>query len=558
MSRIRLYSSIWSLKPKPCFGRSVGLQRCTPASYRFYRFNSSGKDKKEGADQHKQESGGSSSSVPDTKKEPSNSISQYNVKQVTSPGAHAPIDSSKLEPLLRKDNKPYLPKVSHKRVTYEYPGLPNQDEFQKYNDPQKTTYSRWRRHIPKIAIFVVVAWAAYSVKVWVYEPETGAASNDILSPEEFHPFIITHKEQIDDQHYLIEIKPKYDQWEYSYANSYQTKSIWNGAKHIWSVEVMHPQIMVVRSYTPLPLYFLKSEQTRAGDKKPLLKVINNDEEDCDKHGTMVLYIKRYEDGEVSKFITNKKIGDEIQLRGPNIEYKFPYHPVRESAVEERPIFRDLPSTMEMDKSRERPSSCADIPPVDNLTFYAAGTGVAPILQALMSRKPYEGYVKIHYSAQKPGEIRLLERFIFFLEKLDRVNFTFHYDTVPKSRLGIKDVNPPAAPNYVSELRKSQVEKNVEKSPEELLKLRMSILEGDHEKSGKLVEEKEYPRYSNALEQAIQTSKEEKKDAALAIVCGPQGYIEYVAGVKNEVDQEQGPVEGLLGKKGWNSTNVYKL
>lgn len=558
MSKIRLYYSISLLKPRSSFGRSVGFQRSVPASFLYHRFNSSGKDKKEDADQDKQDSSGSSSSVPDKKQEPSNSLSQFNVKQVTSPGAHAPIDSSKLEPLLRKDNKPYLPKVNHQRLTFEYPGLPNQDEFHKYNDPQTTTYSRWRRHIPKLAIFVVVAWAAYSVKVWVYEPETGAASNDILSPEEFHPFIITHKEQIDEQHYLIEIKPKYDQWEYSYANSYETKSIWNGAKHIWSVEVMHPQIMVVRSYTPLPLYFLKSEQTRAGDRKPLLKVINNDEEDCDKHGTMVLYIKRYDDGEVSKFITNKNIGDEIQLRGPNVEYKFPYHPVRESTVETRPIFRDLPSTMEMDKSRERPSSCAEIPLVDNLTFFAAGTGVAPILQVLMSRKPYEGYVNVHYSAQKPGEIKLLERFIFFLEKLDRVNFTFHYDTVPKTRLDLKDVKSPVAPNYVSELRKSQLEKTLERSPEELLKLRMSILEGDRDESVELEKEKENPRYSNALEQAIQTSKEEKKDAALAIVCGPQGYVEYVAGVKNEVDQEQGPVKGLLGKKGWDSTNVYKL
>lgn len=44
--------------------------------------------------------------------------------------------------------------------------------------------------------------------------------------------------------------------------------------------------------------------------------------------------------------------------------------------------------------------------------------------------------------------------------------------------------------------------------------------------------------------------------ALALVCGPDGYITKVAGLK--YDLQQGPVGGLLKEKGWGNHNVYKL
>ncbi|KAH7580569.1 hypothetical protein J7296_03935 [Nakaseomyces glabratus] len=42
----------------------------------------------------------------------------------------------------------------------------------------------------------------------------------------------------------------------------------------------------------------------------------------------------------------------------------------------------------------------------------------------------------------------------------------------------------------------------------------------------------------------------------SIVCGPEGYITTVAGAK--YDTSQGPIEGLLGEKGWDNSNVYKM
>ena len=56
----------------------------------------------------------------------------------------------------------------------------------------------------------------------------------------------------------------------------------------------------------------------------------------------------------------------------------------------------------------------NLPDVDNLVFYAAGTGIAPILQLLLSRNPYLGHVDIHYSARSKGELgEGLQRFLFF-------------------------------------------------------------------------------------------------------------------------------------------------
>ena len=242
-------------------------------------------------------------------------------------------------------------------------------------------------------------------------------------------------------------------------------SIWNGDR-IWSVDVKQPDIMVVRAYTPLPLYFLKSEYTRSGERKPLLKVINNDGEDYDKGGVMCLYVKKYNDGEISRYITSRNIGEEIELRGPNVEYRFPYHPLKNYHT--RPIFRDLPSKIEPEHLLQKTIKANDLPAFDNLNFFAAGTGIAPILQVLLSRNPYRGFVNIHYSAQKPGELEPLERFLFFLEKLDRIKLIRHYDSENKTILTAKDVSKPSKSAYTSPLKLEQKEADL--TPEEALKL----------------------------------------------------------------------------------------
>ena len=486
-------------------------------------------------------------------------VGNFKVKSTSSPASPAPMDpNSGVSHYLKKDNKPYIPKLKHERLSYEYPGLPNQDDFTKHtNEKKPKVVNRWSRYFPKIITAVVVLWGAYAIKVWVYLPEPGSDSQELLDPKEFHRFIIAHKEEIDDQHFLIELIPKFNHWQYSFYSNYESKSIWNGDK-IWSVDVKQPDIMVVRAYTPLPLFFMKSEYTRSGDRKPLLKVIDNDADDYDKQGSMCLYVKKYDDGEVSRYISSKKIGDELELRGPNIEYKFPYHPLKQ--FHERPIFRDLPSKIEAENLVEKIKKVNNLPEFDNLTFYAAGTGITPILQVLLSRNPYRGFVDLHYSAQKPGELKPLERFLFFLEKLDRIKLHTHYDNIKNSRLSSKDVAKPESSGYISPLHlEEKEEKSHQLSPEEALKLRMQILNGDDKYQDQIInDDLRVHRYKNAIEQAIVTSKELKKPSSLSLVCGPYGYIDYVAGNKHAEVNEQGPIKGLLGEKDWDNSNTYKL
>ncbi|WPK25992.1 hypothetical protein PUMCH_003334 [Australozyma saopauloensis] len=478
---------------------------------------------------------------------------------------------SGIEMLLKKDNKPYIPKLEYKRESFEYPGLPNEDEFTKYSNKieKRKQVTRWTRYIPKILTAVVLVWGVYAVKVWYLDADEDAEQNDLLSPLEFHKFVITHKQKIDDEHYLVEVMPTSSQWQYSTYAHYERKSIWDGDK-MWSVEIKQPQIMVVRSYTPLPLYFLKSSRTRSGEEEPLLKVIDNGEKDMDHGGVMLFYIKRYGDGEVSRYILDKKVGDELEIRGPHVDYTFPFHPLKQHHT--RPTFRDLPSKIEAETLLKGIKREYDIPEVDTVDFYAAGTGIAPILQVLFSRNPYRGFVNVHYSARKDGELGPMDRFLFFLEKVDRIKLIKHIDDNPKTRLSANDVTKPAQPLYVSQQRQENIaqiqestipaseSKKDEKLSRESLKKRLAILEGEGQKQEKKIEApKEHaPYFENALAQAKITLQEVKPPAALSLVCGPDGFVEYVAGGKALETGEQGDVRGLLGSKGWDSTNVFKL
>lgn len=513
--------------------------------------------KKSGGNAAELEAGGDSTGDSNNKLVP-NKKQQKDVFQITSKttlSAPAPM-SNEIGNLMKREAKPYVPKLSHERLTYEYPGLPNEDNFASHtNLTTAKPVGRWSKLWPKLMVVAGFAWGAYAIKVWFFAPQEESDSKELLDPDHFHKFIITHKMQIDKDHYLIEIKPKYHNWQYSYYAHYDNKTIWNGDR-IWSVEVKQPEIMVVRSYTPLPLYFMKSERTRSGEKEPLLRVVNNDTGDHDKGGVMTLYIKRYDSGEVSRYIVDKDVGEELEIRGPHVEYKFPHHPLK--ALHTRPIFHDLPSKVEAETLVDNIKQEHGVPDYDNMTFYAAGTGIAPILQVLFSRNPYRGFVTLHYSAQSPTELGPLRRFLFFLEKLDRLKTVDHIDTEPATRLSPSDINKPHEPNYISPMRAELREAEEPESSELAYARRKAMLEGQEATPLATGQVSRPTHFANALEQARYTATLAKTPAALALVCGPGGYVVYVAGRKLANTNEQGPVEGVLGAKGWDHTNVYKL
>ena len=486
------------------------------------------------------------------KKQEKSEIDGYKGRSTSVNSAPAPLDVG-IEAFLKREKKPYVPKLQYSRVNNEYQGLPNAEPVTNNSPP----VTRTSRYIPKLIILVTLLWGGYTIKVWFFKPEEGADSPDLLSPHEYHKFLVTHKEEIDPEHLLIELLPKHNHWQYSYYVDYEQKTIWNGER-IWSVTIKQPEIMVERSYTPLPLYFMKSELTRSGEKEPLLRVINN-ADDLDKNGKMCLYIKKYQDGEVSNYIAKKKVGDELELRGPHTTFRFPYHPTNEEW--RRPAFKDIPSKTEADPVVHSDKEGQKLPEIDNIVFYAGGTGIAPILQTLFSKNPYRGFIYIHYSARKHGEIRPFERYLYFLEKMGRIKFIPHYDDVLSTRLGIKDIENPAPFHYLSPQKTEElaVSSSGEQSKLKDQKLKATATEEVPQEQGRPREKKELRMYfKNAIEQAIHTSKNEREAPSIALVCGPEGYITYVAGARDLENNNMGPVKGLLGNKNWNNSNTFKL
>ncbi|KIW89775.1 uncharacterized protein Z519_09932 [Cladophialophora bantiana CBS 173.52] len=91
---------------------------------------------------------------------------------------------------------------------------------------------------------------------------------------------------------------------------------------IWHVEFKQPQLQIVRAYTPLP---------------PV------DEKSAEEKGQIRFLIRKDPHGEVSSYLHRLHIGADIEMRGPNLEYELS-------------------------------------PEVQQVVFFAGGTGIAPALQ----------------------------------------------------------------------------------------------------------------------------------------------------------------------------------
>ncbi|CCH43810.1 putative nitrate reductase [NADH] [Wickerhamomyces ciferrii] len=426
----------------------------------------------------------------------------------------------------------YQPQESYQRVSFEYPT--------ETTSTSSSTPHKLKRYLPHLLLILGGGWALFTVRYFTQE----SIPQDYLDPEEFIPFIVTQKVDVDKDHYFIELTPKYNHWKKEFMNPIK---VWNG-RRIWSVEIKQPQIMVVRKYTPLPLTIYKPNK----DSTPVINIQNNDI-NSPEYGKLVFYIKKYDQGEVARWISRKSIGSELELRGPFIEFEFPSSP---NDVSERPKMENLPSKVNNDPEYK-------IKP-DNLAFFGAGTGIAPILQVLLSENPYKGFVNVFYSRRTEAETPI-PRLLYFLEKLDRVKF-HHFINENNSRLNSKPIPTPIEPHfkaYEDQLIKNRQDEE-QKIAEKLKELRgersytrIPEVPKDHSAS---LESKtpstQSSKFKTILEKIISEGKSSHENPSLALVCGPDGFVSYVAGPKPF--EGQGPVGGLLKEKGWDETNVFKL
>lgn len=459
---------------------------------------------------------------------------------------------------LKKKEGEYIPQTQYQRVTYEYPPPPGETPF------KPVEASPFRKHLPLICALGGIAWALYAYKYFISDESSDESH---LDPSHFVTFKLTHKEQLTDDLMVIELSPKYETFRKVLR---QKGGLWNGKK-LWSVEVAQPQIQVVRRYTPLPLYYM---QYKDGDEtKALLRMIGSG----DDEGRFSLLVKRYRDGEVSRYLCGLDLGSEVNVRGPFVGYKFPYAPI--DATEPRDPMEDLPSRM----LPEYPHS-EGIPEPDNVAFFAGGTGIAPILQSLFSKNPPRGAVDVHYSVRDRAEIPF-KRFLLFLEKTGRAKFHFYVDNENKF-IAEKDV-PAPIPKQMTSIdpkveREIEHELKLKKAMEQIRKERQTA-DDDGSTTSQPQEEPQLAKtpttittaidpvsetptnkptdtgvrrkYRSILEQVADT-KPQHRGPAIAVVCGPEGYVSYLAGRRGPTNRE--PITGLLGSKGWDTTNTHRM
>lgn len=446
-------------------------------------------------------------------------------------------------------------------VSYEYPKNPNYNipphVLKKSND---NLVVRYQKYIPIIAALGMGAWGLYTL-YYFSNPSAGQKEGPLLKPDKFTEFVISNRIQVDDDHYVIELAPKNKKGLLSGLAS--SGGYWNGSE-MWSVEVKQPQIMVVRNYTPLPFVITKSKADMSTGLRLITPEIDT--------GKFCIYVKKYPHGEVARWLCKKQIGEVIEIRGPFVEFKFPPQKIDKYSKFERPRMQNLASKVPADPyvGSFLPK---DIPEPENMVFFGAGTGLAPILQLLLSPNPFKGHTFIHLSVKSESQIPSeFLRMLYFLSKMGRVSYTIHQDG--KDPLSLKDIPAPSV------ALSGDLETQLELIKQRLLQIKYQELnEGaEIDVQEKQALQKQYKdlqdrlkqqtraaearldsiqAYSDALHQGYMQRNEPKKDPALAVVCGPEGYVAYVSG-RRPSELEQGPVGGLLKEKGWDESNVFKM
>lgn len=116
---------------------------------------------------------------------------------------------------------------------------------------------------------------------------------------------------------------------------------------LWSVEVKQPQLQIARNYTPLPPLSPPSTTTTT----------TGEQDQQDDGDELRFFVRRYDTGEVSKYLSRLAPGDKVEIRGPHLGFDLGARlGVRDGDDKKTKVDRDV-------------------------VFLAGGTGIAPAMQA---------------------------------------------------------------------------------------------------------------------------------------------------------------------------------
>ncbi|KAJ9657360.1 mitochondrial peripheral inner membrane protein [Neophaeococcomyces mojaviensis] len=308
--------------------------------------------------------------------------------------------------------------------------------------------------------------------------------------DSFHNYELIAKDYVSPTASIFRLKAQSSSQE---AEKYD--EVWK--QGIWNVQFKQPQLQIVRAYTPLPFTAGSREQPPEGTTFRFL--IRNDPQ-----------------GEVSGYLHRLPLGSTIEVRGPNLE-----HPIGRS--------------------------------VNEVVFFAGGTGIAPALQVA------------HAMFDHLDEIQRQEKKLHILwanrkreDCLGGTPVNDHPSTPAQSwswtnLFSRSTATAPAQQSSASTVTQAQKDQNLIVRDLNALQARypdsVSVTYFVDEENTRI----DSTAVSNALSAFVQTSN--PNQAALKsggnkeiIISGPPGFIAYLVGPKvwQNGKEEQGPLRGLLG------------
>lgn len=539
--------------------------------------NDSGEEHETGQDSKKDKE----SNLPINRKEGIHDLTEkFNPdlsSKVTKPSSSLPAMDPSLQALMAKTKVEYNPVTNTQQHSYEFKAPKNPRQLYKERLTEKARpKSKLRRMLPSLIICGGLCWGIFTYKYMTKDSNPNVDTDSaLLREDKFLPYLISFKHKINDDHYLIELTRK-NRAEKLIHN----EQLFNGDR-LWSIEIMQPDINIVRNYTPLPMYVAGIDPNT---KEPHLRLVK----ELAEEGKFILIVKRYEEGEFSRWLCGRNLLEEVRVRGPIVEYKMPFHPL--DRYDERPQMSNTLSSIKPD-----PIWPEDVPKPENYVFYGAGTGILPLFQLIYSPNPPRGFIDVWYSLKNESELLpQMKTLNFFAEKCGRVKFHYLISNEKKpNHLTVNNISSPTLPNFTGgwDLRmseevykqkllrekKAEVERQMEKASNSALTTSTDSVPKDavvvpSGSSSPSSAPSSYIQPSNSKikpENAYQQwtfFRRAKGDSttpppSFAFVCGPESYIADVSGkpdLNNLEKKDNGPIGGLLKEKGWNLNNIKRL
>ncbi|KAG1755943.1 hypothetical protein EDB19DRAFT_442610 [Suillus lakei] len=239
---------------------------------------------------------------------------------------------------------------------------------------------------------------------------------------------------------------------------------------IWSVFIKDDDIQVERPYTPL--------------------------DGVDKNGNMRFWIKRYQHGEVSRWLCSKQVGETIEIRGP------------------------LKTWSWKDDSW------------DEIILISGGTGITPfyqLLRTVFSGNPsFQGRITLLHSSRTPSELPPRD----VLDPL--LKLAQHNPEKFRLKLFVDSCGETNGQSFTDlEMRQGRIGKD-------------SICRALHSTPCVPWWRGLFSRDSDVSDRKI-----------LFLVCGPEQMVEAIAGPYGR-NYSQGPIGGVLRSLGYKSHQVWKL